>query len=424
MFVFEKSKRNFLIFIFLVFALLTCLFNMRFDKLIIVESVVRPKTDIKLIQHLDGGIIKSILVDEGEQVTEGQVLADLVDLENKADAKSIELSLRTLSIENLRYKALIQGKNISLSDAKFNDQDLAEILSEQKKAFFNDRSRHKSELKNLEIDILERRAKQAEIEARLSNARKSLELIQEQIQINTDLEKEKIVSRLEILKILREKSSLVSRIEEDQNILRGLKAQIQRLSNQKKYTRTKFYSDNQNKYDKNLKDIIRLRESLLKANAKKSRSQIRSPIDGTVKRILINSSEEVIKPGQTLMEIIAANDELLGEGFLTPSDRGFVKTNMPVLVRISGPDSFKYSSINGEVSFLSSDAVNIEGAGLTFKARIKIKGRAFVNQLNRSRLELFPGMRISSAIKIGEQNLGEYLLKPISSQLHYSFSER
>ena len=163
---------------------------------------------------------------------------------------------------------------------------------------------------------------------------------------------------------------------------------------------------------------------MLKANAKKSRSQVRSPIDGTVKRILISSSEEVIKPGQTLMEIIAANDELLGEGFLTPSDRGFVKKDMPVLVRISGPDGFKYSSIDGEVIFLSSDAVNTEGAGLTFKTRIKIKGREFVNRLNRSRLELFPGLRISSAIKIGEQKLGEYLLKPISSQIHYSFSER
>ena len=424
MFVFKKSKRNFLIFIFLFFVLATSLLNMTFDKLIIVESVVRPETDIKLVQHLDGGIINSILVAEGDQVADGQVLVDLVDLESKADAKSIELSLRTLSIENLRYKALIQGRNISFSAAKFKDQALAEIVMEQKKAFFNDRSRHRSELKNIEIDILERKAKQAEIEARLSNARESLKLIEEQVQINTDLEKEKIVSRLEILKILREKSSLVSRIEEDQNILTGLKAQIQRLNNQKKYTKTKFYSDNQNKYDKNIKDIIKLRESLLKANAKKSRSQIRSPIDGTVKRILISSSEEVVKPGQTLMEIIAANDELLGEGYLTPSDRGFVKKNMPVLVRISGPDGFKYSSIDGEVIFLSSDAVTLEGTGLSFKARIKIKGREFVNRLNRSRLELFPGMRISSAIKIGEQNLGEYLLKPISSQLHYSFSER
>ena len=120
-----------------------------------------------------------------------------------------------------------------LSETKFKDQALAEIVVEQKKAFFNDRSRHKSELKAIEIDILERKAKQAEIEARLSNARESLKLIEEQIQINTDLEKEKIVSRLEILKILREKSSLVSRIEEDQNILTGLKAQIQRLRNQK-----------------------------------------------------------------------------------------------------------------------------------------------------------------------------------------------
>ncbi|MEC9022856.1 MAG: HlyD family type I secretion periplasmic adaptor subunit [Pseudomonadota bacterium] len=424
MFVFEKSKRNFLIFILLVFALLAFLFNITFDKLIIVDSVVRPETDIKPIQHLDGGIINSILVAEGDQVTEGQVLVDLVDLENKADAKSVELSLRTLSIENLRFKALIQGTDILLSETKFKDPALAEIVVEQKKAFFNDRARNKSELKAIEIDILERKAKQAEIEARLSNARESLKLIEEQIQINTDLEREKIVSRLEILKILREKSSLVSRIEEDQNILTGLKAQIQRLRNQKKYTKTKFYSDNQNKYDKNIKDILKLRESLLKANAKQSRSQIKSPIDGTVKRILINSSEEVVKPGQTLMEIIAANDELLGEGFLRPSDRGFVKKKMPVLVRISGPDGFKYSSIDGEVIFLSSDAVNVEGAGLTFKTRIKIKGRAFVNRLNRSRLELFPGMRISSAIKIGEQNLGEYLLKPITSQLHYIFSER
>lgn len=62
-----------------------------------------------------------------------------------------------------------------------------------------------------------------------------------------------------------------------------------------------------------------------------------------------------------------------------------------------------------------------EGAGLTFKTRIKIKGRAFVNRLNQSRLELFPRMQISSAMKIAEQNLGEYLLRPISSQLHYTF---
>ena len=88
------------------------------------------------------------------------------------------------------------------------------------------------------------------------------------------------------------------------------------------------------------------------------------------------------------MEIIAANDELLGEGFQTVGS-GFCKKNMPALVRISGPDGFKYSSIDGQVIFLSSDAVNAEGAGLTFKTRIKIKGRAFVNRLNRSRLELF-----------------------------------
>ena len=65
MFVFEKSKRNFLIFILLIFALLAFLFNMTFDKLIIVESVVRPETDIKPIQPLDGGIINSNLVAEG-----------------------------------------------------------------------------------------------------------------------------------------------------------------------------------------------------------------------------------------------------------------------------------------------------------------------------------------------------------------------
>ncbi len=422
--IFNKSKRNFFIFIFLLIVFFVLLSNMRLDKLILVESVIRPQTDIKFIQHLEGGIVNSILISEGDRVRAGQILVELVDLENKADVKSIDLTLKTLSIENLRYQALNTGQTPAFGDIEDSRNELVKIVAEQKKAFLNDKTQHETELKNIEIDIMERQAKRAEIRARLSNAEDSLKLIEEQLEINKDLEKEKIVSRIEIIKILRDKSSLVSRIQEDKNIVKGLEAKLKRLRNERKFIVTKFYSENQNKYNKNVKEILKLKESLLKANARKNRSQIKSPFDGIVKRILVKSTEDVVKPGQTLMEIIPGDDELLGEGFLSPSDRGFVKKDMPVLVRVSGVDGFKYSSIDGSVGFLSSDAVNMKGAGLSFKVRVKIKQKAFVNRLNRTTLELFPGMRVSTAIKIGEQSLWEYLLRPISSQFHYAFSER
>jgi len=266
---------------------------------------VVPSTQLKEVQHLEGGIIEKIVVKEGDVVEQNQELVVLKAIASEADVK--------------------------------------------------------------------------ELQTRIKHAEENLVLINEQIQMSEDLLKDELTNRYNHLTLLREANSLKSRLSED-----------------------RFKLD-------------KLRDNL-------DRTSIKSPVSGVIKSILLDTQGGVVKPGETIVEIVPVNDRLIIEAQLPFYDVGYVKHDQQAKVRLASADASRFPPLKGKVVNISPDTTIPDEGNPYYLIRIEVESDAFVK--GNESYELVPGMQMQVGVLTGQRTVLEYLLTPFISSLGSALGER
>lgn len=331
---------------------------------------VVPSSREQLIQSMEGGIVKQMFVTEGALVERGQVLAQLDAVKNESNVGESEAKYRAALASVNRLQAEVSEQPLKFDHALDDSPDLIRAESE----LYKTRSRG--------------------LEDTLTGIQSSLKLVRSELEITENLAKIGASSRVEVLRLNRQRSEL------------ELKA-------------TEARSDY----------MVRAREDLAKANAEAqmlvavirgrndslSRLTLRSPVRGIVKDIEVTTIGGVIPPNGQLMQIVPLDDQLLIETRISPRDIAFIHPDQQAKVKITAYDYSIYGSLDGKVVAISPDTLQDEVKPEVFYYRVFIRTDSDVlrNKAGKT-FAIVPGMIATVDIRTGEKTVLDYLIKPLN----------
>ena len=186
--------------------------------------------------------------------------------------------------------------------------------------------------------------------------------------------------------------------------------------------RSRFRREAEDELGKSEQAIARITTLLDEATEQNVRSEIKSPIDGVVKNMRYNTIGGVVLPGEPVMEIVPTGGNLVVEAKLKPTDRGYVETGQPAVVKISTYDFVRYGSLDGTVSLVAADTSTDPDLGPFYRVVIETD-KSYLGDVE-GELPILPGMGATVDIHTGRKSVMDYLIKPVLKLRSEAFRER
>lgn len=383
----------------------------------------------RVIQHLEGGIVKSILVKDGDSVHSGSTLIELDQTKSKSDLQIVMAKYMESIAQEARLKAERDGQSTIHFPEELTQECLdrnCELLRQGQINEFNARTRFLSGEQTIlkqKIDQLKEQTigLKGSIEA---NERLSSSYAQEIDELQV-LFKQQLTDKVHLREVERQKIKTDNDIANARSDISRINAQIAELHAQivsQKQTVDKEVAEQLNKVQTDLSDL-RSRITALKDTL--SRTWIVSPVDGTVTNLQIHTIGGVIPAGKPIMEIVPNGERLIIEGKVAATDIGYVHPGMHAEIRFPGFAHIKTLKIvEGEVIHIAADAISDETSHTLFypvKIAVTQSGQA---ELSRNHLRLLPGIPADAMIITGSRTFLDYLVHPFKIMLSKSFNEQ
>lgn len=388
-------------------------------------GMVAIDTKRKAVQHLSGGIVKEVLVGEGDQVKEGQLLIRLDEATVRAGYESIRQRYLGLRAMESRLQAEQRGLTVigvhpDVQKAS-SDPQIREVLATQQQLFQSRRSSLRAELQSIEESIQGQEALIQAYDSMLTNRKQQQALLNEELNNTRGLVSEGYAPRNRQLELERAAAEISSNIAELQgNTLRARRA-IGELR-QRTIVRQQEY---RKEVETQLADVGREAQAdaskIIAASDDLGRLEIRSPASGQVVGLAFQTVGGIIGPGQKLMDVVPHDQALLVEARVPPHLIDRVQAGLAVDVRFS---SFAHSPqlvVDGKVVSVSGDLLVDPQSGVGyFLARVGVTAEGY-KKLGKRQLQ--PGMPVEVVFRTGERSLLTYLIHPLTKRLAASMKE-
>ena len=385
------------------------------------QGEVLPASKVKIIQHLEGGIVSEILVKEGAKVATDQPLLVLEPTASGADVGELHLRMAVLRVDVARIEALNRGlkKPAFPSDIAADRPDLVVQALERFKA---QRQRHETELRKQREAITQRQQEIGEITTRIGNTRNSLKILGEQVTISEDLLESKLTSRFQHLELLREAGRLEGLIKEDGAALRRAQAALAEARATMENIKAALQEENQSELQKARLELGELSQRAHKFEDSLERTVVRSPVPGIVKTLNVATIGGVVRPGEAVAEIVPLEDRLVIEARLSTHDIGYVRAGQQAKVKLASAEAARFGSLTGQVINVSPDTLVTQDGMPFYKVRIETESSYFEH--GSLRYDLFPGVQVVADIQTGQRTVMEYLLAPLTGYVDEALHER
>ena len=391
----------------------------RVDRVVTAPGKVIPIDRVKVIQHLEGGIVEDILVRENDIVKAGQPLVQL-DLASTG-FNSAEMSTRLIALQlaRARLEAESQGREPDWP-SELASQFGALIEAEQA-TYRNRKVERDSSLRALDSLILQNRQKLAESRERLKSLEVSLSIARQELDISTELLKDKLASQLEHFQRQNKVTSLAGEILSLRQAIPGAEAAVEETIARRRQEEARFRREAANEAGELERQMASLSEELNRAQDQDKRSVIRAPIDGIVKNLKFQVAGNVVKPGEAIMEVVPLKDQLVIEVKLNPADRGYINLNQEALIKISTYDYLRYGGLKGQVTGIAADSDLGRNEEQFYRVVVSTE-KSWLGE-KPGQYPITPGMLSEVDIKIDSQPILWSLLKPVLKIKSEAFRE-
>ncbi|MEE9299879.1 MAG: HlyD family type I secretion periplasmic adaptor subunit [Alphaproteobacteria bacterium] len=381
---------------------------------------VIPSSQVQVIQNLEGGIIAGIFVREGQIVESGEVLIRIDNTEVASDYRETRARYLGLLAAVARLTAMANGRDVVFPQA---------VLDEAPGVAADELAQYNSALAQLESDIgiLRRQVEQRnqelrELRGRVGKLKRSLELVDQEIDMTEPLVRAGVISQVELLRLQREANDVEADIQATELAIPRAQAALseasERIEERKISARTEaWYELNRFK-----SDLAVVTEAITGGQDRVFRSEVRSPVHGTVKQVLVTTIGGVIQPGEDLVEIVPIEDSLLIEAQIRPADIAFLRPGQDATVKITAYDFSIYGGLKGKVENISADTIKDERDESFYRVRLRTDVSYLGTEENP--LPIIPGMTASVDILTGEKTVLDYLLNPILRAQSLALRER
>lgn len=429
-FAFEQDRppRHWLYVIVLICAFLACALIWsaiaQVDELSRAEGKVVPSSKIQIVKSAETGVVDEILVRVGEHVRAGQLLIRLDDTTTTSSEGEVEARVRALqaqvarlrveyeSDENAAYicpEALLEvAQEICVNEASL--LQVRRMTLAQNKLVLNQR-----------VEQRQRELNEAHTNGtRLENA---LLLSQEKLDLLQPLAKRQLVSKTEMIDAQRALSDIRGERDAVIESIARLEAALSEAQLQVQQVALQFRQEALTDLTMRLAELSSASQTLRGASDRVARTDIRSPVDGIVNEMSVNTIGSFVAPGDRLVDIVPVGDTLVIEAKLKPSDVAFVLPGQPADIKFTAYDFSVFGGLDGEVQNVSADSIIDPNTREAYYI-VLIKTGDAVLHFNDKELPILPGMITTVEIKTGKKTILQYLLKPINKARQEALRER
>jgi HlyD family secretion protein len=395
----------------------------------IAHGTVAVLSKRKTVQHLEGGIIKRILVEDGQRVIEGQPLIEISDVASKANRGIVQKELWIERAAELRLTAL-QNNNShitfpeDMNAAAKDATELAQTMQTQAELFTTQREAQLGKLNSLKQRIAQSREEIVGLQAQIKSAESQLVYINEELGAIRPLVKEGLATKPRLLALERQAEELhgirgqnIALIAKAKQVISGAEMDVINQIND-------FATRNAEELRDVRARIADSEEKLRAVTDVMERTVVLAPTEGIVTGLKFHTIGGVVAPGAPILDIVPQNDLLVLEVQIKPIDIDVVKSGLDARIIFSAYKSRRMPLFYGKVTKVSADAFT-EQQGVQavsyYTARVEVDGE----QLKHlgTPMNLYPGMPADVYIRTGSRSFLGYLFEPITDSMDRAFKE-
>mgnify|MGYP000415683859 FL=1 len=399
---------------------------------------VIPSTQVQIIQSLDGGVLQKLFVQEGMQVKKNQPIASIDDTrfrsdfaEQKQEVDSLRANVIRLRAElssilignNTQWQRQIEiNKNIPVYP-KDLEQNAQLLVVRQKEEYSERLDNLINQLAIQEQKIQQKEQEVEELNSKISTLQISYKIANKELDLTKPLAEKNIVSKIELYKLERSVNDLKGELSAVQLLSPKLKSALQESILNRRETVLVYRSETRAELNELQNKLSRINESQVGAQDKVTKALILSPVVGTIKTIKINTLGGVVKPGETIAEIVPTEDKLMIEAKIKPRDIGFIYPGLPAVVKITAYDFARYGGLTGTVEHISADTTLDEDGNSFYLIRVRTQASSIKNKQG-DEMPIIPGMLTQVDVITGKRTILEYILNPILRANEAALRER
>lgn len=388
------------------------------------EGKVIPVSKTQIIQSSEPGIVRQIAVKLGQVVRKDQLLIQIENTttesslgEAVAKARALGAKVARLTLEEkgdfesaftCPHEILLVAKDVCTNEER--------LLEAGRAAYLN------------KVGVLVERMKQKENElgeahANISRLKENIAGVEKQLELYAPLAKKKLVAESEVLRSERERDDLLGQLKVYQESLPRLLGQIEEAKLLVQQAQIEVQQQALAEKGQALAELSVVDETIRGASDRVKRTDIRSPVDGIVNTLDVNTIGAYVEPGTVLAGVVPTADVLLIEARLSPRDVAFVRPGQKAVVKITAYDFSVFGGLEGEVENISADSLVEKEKGETYYL-VQVRTEQSDLEKDGKLYPIIPGMVSSVEIMTGRKTVLSYLLKPINKARSEALTER
>lgn len=381
---------------------------------------VIPSSQVQIVQNLEGGIVAELLVEEGDTVEKDQVLLRIDDTRFASSFREGQLQTDALQAKILRLRAESRGEKFAVP--KQTDAKALSFYQSEADLF---KARANELQANLDVLTQQKRQREQELSesrSRTEQLRQSHALAVKELNITRPLVKQGVMSEIDLLRLQREVSDLKGELDAQRLSIPRIQAGLAELNQKAEEITLNFKTRALAELNEYEAQFSRQQESNLALEDRVTRTAVRSPVHGTVKRLMVTTLGGVVQPGMSLVEIVPLEDSLLVEARIRPADIAFLRPGQEAKVKFTAYDFAIFGGLAARLEHISADSITDERGESFFLIRVRTERNYLGTQENN--LPVIPGMTVSVDILTGRKTILDYLLKPINRARERALRER
>ncbi len=391
----------------------------KLDEVSTAPGEVVPEGKVKVIQHLEGGVVQDIFVHEGDAVKNGQKLLELELPVSAVNKDELQVRIDGLILSMARMRSEADGTPLVFPEAEAKRRpDLVEA----------ERRNHIARQENLQATLAvldeqqhQRALEVQELQAKARAVQASLTLIKKKLDMSDSLLKEGLVSKMENNELESQEQDLEGQLDVLKSSVPKAQSTLDEAKERAAEEKIKFsHAALADLADAQL-NLARDREMMAQASDQQRRATITSPTDGVVKNLRANTIGGVVRPGDEIMEIVPVHDRLQIEAKLSPADRGYVTVGQPAEVKITAYDYTRYGGLKGTVVQVAPDTTVTNNGQAFYRVIVETEKSSLGTG---GALQITPGMVAMIDIHTGQRSVLRYLITPVLKLKAEAFRER
>lgn len=408
------------------------------DRVVQTQGRVVSSGRPQIIQHLEGGIITSVGVAEGERVRAGQTLMLISNVAATATLAEKRTRLAGLDARIRRLQAEADGRTSGLPSGEARSVDAAASTVDrgarslvsptaqgaigpdsQWSALIARRDRLRESLRIYEQQSAQRRQELQELDNRRKGLARELDLAQQQLQLVQRMQSRDAASQMELLDARARVERLTTQLGESESAVPRLKSAVEELNARAAEALAQFRSEARTALADAEIERQRLQQEMEIDDDRANRTRVTAPVDGVVNKLFLSTVGGVVRPGEMLMEITPTAAPVYLETRVAPADRGFLREGLSARIKLGPFDYTQFGTLPATVQEISADSLADERGERYFRVGLVLDGKA---------LEVFPfsvtpGITLTADIVVGRRTVLHYILSPMRGLAMNAFQD-